>query len=307
LTKTTEAKSILKAIGLPNKLQNQRSAWTLLALLDLREDDSWSKSKKRIIKIHDIIQFIGTEYGFMYKENSREPIRRQTIHQFIQAGIAELNPDNPNRPTNSPDNVYSVTSEALNLLKKFSTPAWSEALNNFIAEKGTLAEKYDRKKSMNLKLELPNGSTVSLSPGKHNELQVEVIKSFRPRFFANGEIIYLGDTAHKLLVLDKKLEELKVPITLHDKLPDIVLFDPSRNVLVLIEVVTSHGPVTPKRFIELENVLSESKLKRIYVSAFPNFSILKKHIDSIAWETEIWLADKPEHMIHFNGDKFLNC
>ncbi len=307
MTKTTDAKSILKAIGFPNKQQNERSAWTLLALIDLREGDSWSQAKKRLIKIHDIIQFIGNQYGFMYKENSRETIRRQTLHQFIQAALAELNPDNPNRPTNSPDSVYSVTSESLSLLKKFGTPDWNEALSKFIAEKGTLTEKYDKKKKLNnINLQLPNGSTVFLSSGKHNELQVKVVDIFRSRFFPKADVIYLGDTANKLIVLDKKLEELKIPITQHDKLPDIIMYDPSRNTLVLIEVVTSHGPVTPKRYIELDEMLSKSSINHIYVSAFPDFSTLKKHIDNIAWETEIWLADKPEHMIHFNGDKFLN-
>ncbi|MFS2517149.1 MULTISPECIES: BsuBI/PstI family type II restriction endonuclease [Parabacteroides] len=25
----------------------------------------------------------------------------------------------------------------------------------------------------------------------------------------------------------------------------------------------------------------------------------------IAWETEVWIAENPGHMIHFNGDRFI--
>jgi hypothetical protein len=129
----------------------------------------------------------------------------------------------------------------------------------------------------------------------------------QPRFFPDSKLIYVGDTARKLLLIEEEdIKKLTIPITKHDKLPDVVFYDESKNILFLIEAVTSHGPITPKRQIELEEILVNCKAKKIYISAFPNFHVLKKFIDNIAWETEIWLADKPEHMIHFNGPKFLN-
>lgn len=45
--------------------------------------------------------------------------------------------------------------------------------------------------------------------------------------------------------------------------------------------------------------------RKVYVSAFPDFTEFKKHSTNIAWETEIWLVDFPEHMIHFNGDRLV--
>ena len=74
---------------------------------------------------------------------------------------------------------------------------------------------------------------------------------------------------------------------------------------MLIEAVTSHGPVSPKRKHELDAVLKDCPLTRIYVSAFPSFTEFKRHLNDIAWETEVWVAEIPDHMIHFNGEKFL--
>jgi type II restriction enzyme len=150
------------------------------------------------------------------------------------------------------------------------------------------------------------GEEIRLSPGRHNQLEALVVTSFGPRFAAGALLLYLGDAARKLLHVDaEKLEELDVPVTEHDKLPDVLLYDEDKNWLFLVEAVTSHGPVTPKRVEELEAVLKHSSTERIYVSAFPDFRQFKRHVDKIAWETEVWVAELPDHLIHFNGDNFL--
>ena len=133
-----------------------------------------------------------------------------------------------------------------------------------------------------------------------------MVNVFGPKFAPGAVLLYLGDAANKLLHLDEgKLDQLGVPLTEHDKLPDVVLYDEERNWLFLVEAVTSHGPVTPKRFEELEATLKDCTATRVYVSAFPEFRQFKRHADTIAWETEVWLAEIPDHLIHFNGDKFL--
>lgn len=75
--------------------------------------------------------------------------------------------------------------------------------------------------------------------------------------------------------------------------------------LFLIEAVTSHGPVSPKRLLELEAFLKDCKVGKVYVTAFPDMAEFKKHSGNIAWETEVWLMEVPDHMIHFNGDRFM--
>lgn len=307
MSKIDEGKEILRSLGLPKAQQNERSALTLLGLLDLQKPDSWSNARQRLIKIHDILEFMKSAYGRIYAENTRETIRRQTLHQFVQAGIADINPDDQSRPTNSPATVYSITGEALEVIRAFGTKEWKIKLEQFTKEKGRLVDKYEKRRAeRRISVTLPKGISLVLSPGDHNELQAEIIRALQPKFFPSSKLIYLGDTARKLLFREEEeLQRLNIPITKHDKLPDVVFYDESKNLLFLIEAATSHGPITPKRQIELEEALLNCKARRIYISAFPNFHILKKHIDTIAWETEIWLADRPDHMIHFNGPKFL--
>jgi len=306
MEKIDEATNILIALGLPRAQQNERSALTLLALLDLKEKTAWSGAKKRAIRIHDILIFIQKYYGKQYAENTRETIRRQTLHQFEQAGVTIRNPDDPFRPTNSPKTVYEISDEALEVVRSYGTYGWKSSLQEFIKKKGKLLEIYEKKKAKYLiSLNLPDGTLVKFSPGKHNELQAKIIKEFLPRFCPKAKVVYVGDAARKLLYVEEKLlRELKMPITKHDKLPDVVLFDPQKNHLFLIEAVTAHGPLSPKRQIELEETLKDCQAKRIFISVFPDFREFKRHIDNIAWETEVWIENSPDHMIHFNGPKF---
>lgn len=208
---------------------------------------------------------------------------------------------------NSPNAHYAITEAALTCVRAFNTKDWKEASEKFASEVGNLNKKYNKERKQNLiPVKLSNGKTIKLSAGKHNEVQKAIIEKFVPQFANNGEVIYLGDTANKDLYVDENaLKELSIPINEHSKLPDVVIYDKQRNWLYLIEAVTSHGPVSPKRIIELEEFLKDCKAGKIYVTAFPDFAEFKRHSKNIAWETEVWLVESPTHMIHFNGDKFM--
>lgn len=309
MRKIEEGLDILVKAGVPRAQQNERSSLTLLAILDLKKNTPWSQAKRRIIRIHDILIFIQKNYKKRYAENTRETIRRQTLHQFEQAGIVERNSDNPSRPTNSPNTVYNITHEALKLVKSYGSSDWDGALHGFVTKKGRLIERYEKRKNNNLiELKTSAGNLIKFSPGKHNELQVRIIKELVPRFCSKAKLVYVGDTARKLLFEDKKLlKKLSIPITKHDKLPDVVFYDEARNHLFLIEAVTSHGPISPKRQVELIEALKKCKAQKIYISTFPDFHEFKRHTDNIAWETEVWIASNPDHMIHFNGPKFFSA
>jgi len=306
MSKINEAINILKVLGLPRAQQNERSALTLLALLDLKENDLWSNSKDRLIRIHDILSFIQKEYGKRYAENTRETIRRQTLHQFIQAGLVIKNFDDPLRSTNSPNTNYIIAPEALYVIKTFNTKEWKVATKDFIKNKGKLIDKYNKIKAKHLlNVRLPSGDNIKLSPGKHNKLQKQIIEDFRLRFCPNAIVLYVGDSARKKLYINEKnVAELCLPISTHGKLPDVVLYDKEKNIVFLIESVTSHGPLSPKRQIELEEILKNCKANRTYISAFPDFKEFKRHLTNIAWETEVWIYENPDHLIHYNGDKF---
>ena len=306
MSKLDEAKKILEDLGLPKQQQNDRSGYTLLALAGIEKNSPWSSAKNDLIGIHEIMLFIAEKYEFQYAENSRESIRRQTIHQFEQAGLIERNRDNPERPTNSGKTVYSLTPEALEVIKSFSSDKWESIKDKFLNDSQTLAEIYRRKREIH-KVPIHIGNLrLELSAGAHNDLQKAIIEEFGPRFAKGSILLYVGDTANKqLFVNEKELEMLGIPMTKHDKLPDVVLYDKEKNWLFLCEAVTTHGPFSPKRMVEIEEMLKDCSCEKVYISCFPDKQTYKRYWDDIAWETEVWFSDTPDHMIHFNGDKFL--
>lgn len=316
MKKISEAKQILAALGLPKSLHNDRSALTLLALCNLRKKDGWENAKainmsvvgnKNNPKYAGILRFIADYYDVDYAENSRETIRRQTLHQLVQARIVDHNPENPRLPTNSKDNHYRITKEALSVIKSFNKKSWGSKVKRFKEKFGTLQDAYNRKQQMKkISLQWKDGVELKLSPGRHNEVQAAVLKEFATRFAQASELLYIGDTSNKELFKDEdKLKILGISLDQHGKLPDIVLYDAKKNWLFLIEAVTSHGPISPKRLLELENLLTDCRLGKIYVTAFNDFIEFRKHINNIAWETEVWLVESPDHLIHFNGDRFI--
>ncbi len=308
MSKIQEAQAVLKELGLPDAQQNEISGYTLLALCNVKEKDSWSKAFKQSHGVSKgIMTFISDNYEKKYAPNTRETFRRQVLHQFVQAGIADYNPDIPDLPVNSPRAHYAISEIALETIKTYRTRAWKKAVENFKTQIGELKEKYSREREMSrVPLKLANGKVLMLSPGKHNEVQAAIVDEFASRFAQGSLLLYVGDTENKDLYVEKeKLESIGIPITEHSKLPDVVIYDEGKNWLYLIEAVTSHGPMSPKRIVELEEFLKDCKAGKIYVSAFPDLSEFKKHTKDIAWDTEVWIMDFPEHMIHFNGDRFL--
>ena len=307
MSKIDEARDILEQLGLPPAQRNDISCLTLLTLTGLSEDDAWSQAGKPSHTIHQMLGVMRDTYGRDYAENTRETVRRQVIHQLEQARVVDRNPDDPNLPTNSPRTHYGLTDEALKVLRLYQTRGWESELRAFRSRHGVLLEIYQRRRRMReIPIRTSTGEEIRLSPGRHNKLQAQVVTDFGPKFAPGAILLYLGDAANKLLHLDReRLVELGVPLTEHDKLPDLVLYDEERNRLFLIEAVTSHGPVSPKRVEELEITLKDCAATRLYVSAFPDFRHFKQHVDKIAWETEVWIAEIPDHLVHFNGDKFL--
>jgi len=308
MNKIEEAQDILKSLGLPQAQYNEMAALTLLALCNIKESDDWKNASRKSLGVSKgIMSFVNENYNKTYAPNTRETFRRQVLHQFVQARIVDYNPDIPDLAVNSPRAHYALTKDVLKVVKSYQTPKWDISVQNFLKIAGRLSEKYLKERKLNqIPVTLSNGEVLILSAGKHNEVQAAIVEQFAPRFAAGGILLYLGDTEKKDKYLDKEgLKNLGIPIDQHSKLPDVVIYEPKRNWLFLIEAVTSHGPVSPKRLLELEEFLKDCKVGKIYVSAFPDMAEFKKYSNSIAWETEVWLAEIPDHMIHFNGDRFI--
>lgn len=302
MKKIDEARQILKQLEVTDKQQSNLCCYILLAMAGLAEKSNWSAATNEWIRIHDIIEFISANYGVAYAENSRETFRKQAIHHFRNAAFIEDN----GKATNSPNYRYRLTDEMLALLKNYNTEMWESEVKRFTTEHETLKNFYSCKRKM---LKIPvniNDDYLTLSPGKHNELQKAIIEEFASRFAPNAKCLYVGDTIEKDLVKDvETLSKLGFEITLHDKMPDVVLYVEEKGWLYFIEAVTSVGPMSPKRIKEIEDMTANVDVGKIYVTAFLDFKTFKKFSEELAWETEVWIADMPDHMIHLNGDKFL--
>ena len=301
------ARQIIISLGLPRAQHNERSALCLLALLNLTPDKIWADAENPLIGITPIMDWARQHYDKDYAPNTRETVRRQTMHQFCDVGIALYNPDRPDRPVNSPKAVYQIAPATLALLRTFGAPVWPDTLTKYSGERETLITRYAKDRDQKrIPVAVAPGKKILLSPGKHSELIRAVIEDFAPRFAPGSRLVYAGDTGEKWSYFDETLlAELGIRVDSHDKMPDVVLHYAEKNWLLLVESVTSHGPVDGKRHNELAALFAESKIGLVYVTAFPNQTLMSRHLSEIAWETEVWVADAPSHLIHFDGLRFL--
>lgn len=301
------AKEILAALGFPSAQQNERSALCLLALLNLTPGKAWANAENPLIGITPMMDWARRHYQKDYAPNSRETFRRFTVHQFVDAGVALYNPDKADRPVNSPKAVYQIEPAALTLLQSYGKRQWRSKLAAYSAGSETLAAKYAKERHQTrVPVEIASGTKIHLSPGAHSELIRTIIENFAPRFAPGSVLVYAGDTGDKWGYFNEPLlANLGVKVDSHGKMPDVVLHFTQKNWLLLVESVTSHGPVDGKRHAELAKLFSGSTIGLVYVTAFPTRSVMSKYLSEIAWETEVWVADAPSHLIHFNGVRFL--
>lgn len=302
MDKISETREFLKNICMPKQQQADICCYVILAMAGIKPEMPWNEATNEWIRIHDIIQFANTYYGTSYAENSRETFRKQALHRFRTAALVEDN----GKATNSPNYRYRLTDETLQLIRNLDTNEWNKHLKLFLTYHEKLVDIYASKKKMTMMPVKINGDDFSFSAGKHNELQKAIIEDFAPRFAPNAECLYVGDTIEKDLVKNvEKLLELGFEITLHDKMPDVVLYREDKNWIYFVESVTSVGPMDPKRILEIEELTKNVSAGKIYVTAFLDFKTYKKFAEELAWETEVWIAEMPEHMIHLNGDRFM--
>ncbi|MFM5887113.1 MAG: BsuBI/PstI family type II restriction endonuclease [Dolichospermum sp.] len=300
-----EALTILKEISAPKEQQNERSALCLLALADIRPETFWNQATTPKRRITEMMDWFRDYYGKQYAPNTRETVRRQTMHQFVQMGLVVENPDQPNRPINSPKWCYQLQQEALLLIQSYNSDQWEESCRNYAISVKNLLQ--DRTRNIpTIPVSLPNGQAIYLSAGGQNNLIKDILENFCPRFTPGGLVLYLGDAGDKFIINESQnLREMGVELDPHGKMPDVVVYDQKQDWLILIEAVTSHGPVNLKRHNELKQLFKFSSKGLVFMTAFPTRKEMIRYLAEIAWETEVWVADQPDHLIHFNGERFL--
>jgi hypothetical protein len=303
----TEAVEVLTALDFGPKQRNETAGYTLLAMLDLRPGLPWADAQAPLRGITPIIDFVADAYGVRYAPNTRETIRDDAVKFFVEAGLLLRNPDDPNRPTNSGKTVYQIEPAALSMLRKFGTAEWPSRLKTYLASREAIKNEITRKRTLaRVPVTLPDGSKVALSPGGQNPLIKAIIEHFCPVFAPGGVVLYIGDTENKFVHLEAEhLAKLGVSLDSAAKMPDVIVHYAAKNWLLLIEAVTSAGPVDGKRRKELKELFAESKAGLVFVTAFENRRTMQSFLGQIAWESEVWIAEDSDHMIHFNGERFL--
>ena len=308
-----QALDIIHSMGIPLDEKKPRGlekmALVFISVAQISKSRSWNKAKDRghgiSLKSRDIIVYMNEHLEENISSGSYDDIRRKDLKMMVLDGL--ISNTNPNAARNDPTRGYCLSPEYGKAIRSYGSDEWSENVKKLLAGKKTLKEVLSQKRNLErVDVKLPSGTELKFSPGKHNELQKEIIENFLPLFGSGAEVLYVGDTSDKFLHINRPaLEALAFFELKRGELPDVVAYNKNRNWLFLIEAVHSSGPVSPTRLLELEKLTQKCTADRIYVTAFLDKATFRKFVADIAWETEVWIADRPEHMIHFNGDKFL--
>jgi type II restriction enzyme len=268
-----EALDILERVGIPLENKTERSL-ERMAVCFLAVDsvtDKWSKaSSENFYKTRDVINYVNTYFEENISSGSYDDIRRKDLKLLVLAGLVVNSGERQSAATNDPTRGYSLDENFKDLVVNYSNKEWSKKLQAFMQNRPSLAEILPRKRGIEqIPVTLPCGVDLHFSSGEHNILQKRIIEDFLPRFGKGCSVLYIGDTAHKLLHIDEKdLKKLNFFELSHDELPDIIAYNSVDNWLFLIEAVHSAGPMSEIRVHELKKLLKDCNAELIFVTAF---------------------------------------
>lgn len=318
--KISEARKILQAIGIPlgegelkTELRQNRLALTLLAVADIKPSSKWMDAKIHddgndyALRTRDIINFWNNFYKLDISLSSYDNVRRKNLVYLIEAGLVLRSANDPDANTNDPTRRYAISQAGVDILHRFGESGWEEYVDQFKDRCGDLRQKLQRNRQRTMiPVKLPSKQELFLTPGRHNVLQKAIVEEFLPRFAPSAEILYLGDTTRKrLFIRERLLQEMGFSNLDSSRMPDIIAYFAKKNWLLIIEAVHSSNPISQLRHLDLERLTAGCQTERIFVSVFQNREELRKWLVEISWETEVWLVDEPDHLIHFDGEKFL--
>lgn len=307
-----KAAQILEELGIPlNSLtprRKERVAMVFLSVADIKKLADFKKAKGikdgRSIKTREIIKFINENFEENISSGSYDDIRRKDLRLLVLGSLVEHT--NPNSARNDSTRGYALNDTLAELLQITKDKDWQTRVKAFISKFGAVKEKLVAARIIKtVPVTLSSGKKLKFSPGGHNLLQKNIIEDFLPRFGYGGEVLYVGDTADKFLFIDKgKLKKLKFFEISHGELPDVLAYSKKKNWLYLIEAVYSSGPISPVRMVELKKLTKDCSADLVFVTAFLDRTTFRRFSSDIAWESEVWVSENPDHLIHFNGSKF---
>ncbi|ARN76864.1 restriction endonuclease [Nonlabens spongiae] len=303
---------ILDCFGIPvenTPRRLERMAIAFLACGDIKDINHFRSVRDLnsgyALKTRGIIEYVNEHFGENISSGSYDDIRRKDLKLLTVAQVVLQS--SPNSATNDSTRGYSINPVYAELLRLYGTSNWQSLVEKKLESIEPLRKKLKRERQLaKVNVTLPSGGELVFSAGKHNDLQKAIIEDFLPRYGFDAEVYYVGDTSNKYLYLEtEKLEELNFFEISHDELPDVIAYSKRKNWIYLIEAVHSSGPISELRLIQLQKLTEKCKADIVYVTAFLDRKKFRQYIADIAWETEVWIADNPDHLVHFNGDKFL--
>ena len=308
-----EALQIIDAFGIPLEGLTprvlERTAVAFFAVADLQPGSPWAAAKDvttfngRTTK--EVIVFTTAYWGESQSMGSYDSILRQDLVHLINAGVVEKS--KPDEEPNSKNNGYALSLGFANLVRGYGKKGWADEVAIHLACFESLRSQYDAERKLKrTPVTLPDGRTIELGAGAHNKLQGAVINEFLPRFGHSASVLYVGDASNRTLsVAADELGRLQFPLSVHAELPDLIAYSAEKNWLFLIEAVHSGGPISKERRRKLRKMAAQCSASLIFVTAFHTRAVFRKFLADLAWEQEVWIADEPDHLVHFNGDKFL--
>ncbi len=303
---------ILENFGIP--LDNtprrlERMAMAFLASGDIKSLNELPSAKDLSsgysLKTRDIINFVNKNFNEKISSGSYDDIRRKDLKLLTIAEVVLQS--SPNSATNDSTRGYTINPTYAELIRIFGKKNWEKLVFDRLKDIEPLSHKLKRARQISkVEATLPSGGQLTFSTGEHNNLQKAIIEEFLPRYGFGADVLYVGDTSDKYLYLEKEqLENLKFFEISHEELPDVIAYSKKKNWLYLIEAVHASGPISEIRLLQLQRLTKECTADIVFVTAFLNRQKFRQFIAEIAWETEVWIADNPDHLVHFNGDKFL--
>ena len=306
---------MIEVLGIPcdglSERRLEKMAMSFLACIGVKKSSDWQNAKANksswTPSTREIIVFINKNFKENISSGSYDDIRRKDLKLLVLADIITKSANNPTAATNNPTRGYALNLEYLSIVRAFGKKDWLKKVKRFLIGREVLKDKFEAKRKIKkLDVIAPKGYKLELSPGKHNILQKAIIEELLPRYGYSSELLYLGDASNKYLFLNKdKLEELKFFEISQDELPDVITYSKGKNWIYLIEAVYSSGPINDIRLNQLRKLTKSCSADIVYITAFLDRASFRRFAPEIAWETEVWIADSPDHLIHFNGDKFL--
>jgi hypothetical protein len=297
-----EIKTILEEMNFPERFSSDQTAICVKALLDKTDRSGLLPGHKNLsegARVHDILNFAREVVGKKVAENTREAYRKNSLAPLMNYGLIVRH----QLSTNDPNTYYRLHPDFIQIFSEQNVDKRNKLISGLqkLFAKAKAIKKSQHKHDMSVRIDA--AQVFSLSPGEHNSLERAVVEIFGHAFLHDPQVVYLGDTAPRKGYQNRTLmRKLNLPIDTTASLPDIILFSEPESHVVIVEAVSTSGPVNSLRLDQLKKFTKgprKLRYKISYISAFPSRSIFRRFVEQISWGSSVWIENEPHNIVHF--------